>query len=95
MACGCNKSKNSAQANAQRAARVNRVVFRPTPVVEGLAPTHAKTGNRYSPTTYLVALREDLASGNVESAEKLNTLAEAQKRLRDLGSAYGVKAVRF
>lgn len=92
MACGCSKNKASAQANEQRA---NRVLYRPTAVVEGLPSSHAKTGNRYSPTTYLVAPREDLAAGNIESAERYNTLAEAQKRIRDLGPLYGVKAVRF
>lgn len=94
MACGCSKKGNSVAANAQRAARVDRVVYRPVPVVEGLARDHAMEGTRYRRVMYYVAPRDQLAEGQLESAEKLPTLAEAQNRLRDLGPAYGVKAVR-
>lgn len=99
MACGCNKSKNSAQSDAQRAARVDRVLYRPTPIVEGLANNHAMDGTRYRRVMYYVAPRDALAAaGNdlsmLTEAEKLPTLAEAQKRIRDLGPTYGVKAVR-
>lgn len=99
MACGCSKNKVSAAANA---ARTHTTLFRPVAIAESLAPTHAKTGNRYQPTTYLVAPREELlalSTGDLAldeiHAEKLTTLAEAQKRIRDLGPGYGVKALRL
>lgn len=99
MACGCSKNKNSANANAARSARV---LFRPTSLSDTLAPTHGKTGTSFSPTQYLVAPRVqllalsqgELALDEIE-AEKLTTLAEAQKRVKQLGPEYGVKAIRL
>lgn len=91
MACGCSKKKTSQTVNQARTARV---LYRPTPIAEGLAPTHALEGTRFRSVRYLVAPKEDLAAGNLESAEVYNVLAEAQKRIRDLGPGYGVKATR-
>lgn len=98
MACGCNKNKNSAQSDAQRAARVNRVLYQPTPI-QGLASNHAMNGTSYRRVVYFVAPREELAIAGeslelLGAAERFMTLAEAQKRIRDLGPSYGVKAVR-
>jgi hypothetical protein len=77
-------------------------MFRPTAISDTLAPTHAKTGNSYAPTQYLVAPREELlalAAGTIGldeiRAEKLPTLTEAQKRVKQLGPEYAVKAVRL
>jgi hypothetical protein len=96
MACGCSKKSVSAQANESRA---NRVSYRPTPVVEGLASSHALSGSRYSRVMYYVAPRDAIAAAGddlslLSEAEKLPTLAEAQKRIRDLGPTYGIKAIR-
>lgn len=92
MACSsCSKRKASQAANALRA---NRILYRPTPVVQGLAESHALDGPRYRRVRYLVAPRDAIASGELADAEAYMTLAEAQKRIRDLGPLYGVKATR-
>lgn len=91
MACGCSKGRVSQTANA---ARASRVMYRPQALSGGLAPDHAKDGNRYRRVKYLVALKVLIEEGELAEAESYPTLAEAQKRIRDLGPTYGVKATR-
>lgn len=90
MACGCSKKKASATSDVARAARVDRVIYQPSPI----APSAALDGTTFRSVEYLVAPKEELLSGDIESAERFSILAHAQKRVRELGPSYGVKATR-
>lgn len=90
MACGCAKKKVSATSDAARAERVDRVLYQPSAV----APTAALDGTVFRSVQYLVAPKEDLLAGEIEEAESFTILAHAQKRVRELGPTYGVKATR-
>jgi len=84
MACGCKKAPQQ-QAGA-RAAKPKRVA-RNAPLAAG------KVG--YQPRRYYVMrIDESLDEDGVTSAEVLPTLAEAHKRLRDLGPGWKVESRR-
>lgn len=88
MACGCrNKNRRSSDApvTQQQTQRVDRVI-QPQ---ERLAP---RQGNYYQRISYFVF--PDDVTWEHPTAELYYTLAEAQKRIRDLGPGYLVEGHR-
>jgi hypothetical protein len=85
MACGCKKVPQQ-QAGA-RAARPQRVARNAAPLAEGKVGYHPR---RY----YVMRVDESFDEDGNTQAEVLPTLAEAHKRLRDLGPGWKVEARR-
>lgn len=83
MGCGCKKPAQ--QAAGARAARPKRVARN--------SSIARQTG--YQPRTYVVlSIDESQDEGGETVAEEYTTLAEAQKRLRDLGPGWKIESRR-